>query len=66
VTLKLQGGPMSAAEAAQFETARYYEDAVKVRQWDDQAKIAGLVTPNLEHYRAWIEEAAAKRVGGCT
>ena len=66
VTLKLQGGPMSAAEVARFQTTRYYEDAVKVRQWDDQGKIAGLVTPNLEHYRAWIEEAAARRVGGCT
>jgi phosphonate degradation associated HDIG domain protein len=64
VTLKLQGGPMSAAEVAQFETERYYEDAVKVRQWDDQGKVAGLVTPKLEDYRAWIEEAAAKRCGG--
>jgi phosphonate degradation associated HDIG domain protein len=65
-TLKLQGGPMSAAEVAQFETERYHEDAVKVRQWDDQGKVPGLVTPKLEEYRARIEEAAAQRLGGRT
>ncbi|MGA2188846.1 MAG: HD domain-containing protein [Steroidobacteraceae bacterium] len=64
VTLKLQGGPMSAAEVAQFETELYHADAVKVRQWDDQGKIAGLVTPLLEDYRAWIEEASAMRAAG--
>ncbi len=66
VTLKLQGGPMSAAEVAQFETERYHADAVKVRQWDDQGKVPGLVTPQLEDYRARIEEAAAQRLGGRT
>jgi predicted HD phosphohydrolase len=55
---------MSAAEVAQFETERYHADAVKVRQWDDQGKIAGLVTPLLEDYRAWIEEASAMRAAG--
>jgi phosphonate degradation associated HDIG domain protein len=54
-TLKLQGGPMSAANVALFETGRFHKEAVRVRQWDDQGKVAGLVTPNLEDYRALIE-----------
>ena len=57
-TLKLQGGPMSAADVALFETERFHKEAVRVRQWDDQGKVAGLVTPNLEDYRALIEGMA--------
>jgi phosphonate degradation associated HDIG domain protein len=57
-TLKLQGGPMSAANVALFETERFHKEAVRVRQWDDQGKVAGLVTPNLEDYRALIEGMA--------
>jgi phosphonate degradation associated HDIG domain protein len=56
VTLKLQGGPMAAHEVAKFETERYYKEAVRVRQWDDQGKVAGLKTPGLGEYRALIEE----------
>jgi phosphonate degradation associated HDIG domain protein len=55
VTLELQGGPMSAHEVAKFETERFYKDAVRVRQWDDQGKVAGLKTPGLDDYRALIE-----------
>jgi phosphonate degradation associated HDIG domain protein len=55
VTLKLQGGPMAAHEVAEFETERFYKDAVRVRQWDDQGKVAGLKTPGLSDYRDLIE-----------
>jgi phosphonate degradation associated HDIG domain protein len=58
VTLKLQGGPMAAHEVAQFETEPFYKDAVRVRQWDDQGKVAGLKTPELGDYRTLIEEVA--------
>jgi [1-hydroxy-2-(trimethylamino)ethyl]phosphonate dioxygenase len=56
ITLKLQGGPMTADEVAKFETERFYREAVRVRQWDDQGKVAGLKTPGLRDYRALIEE----------
>ena len=49
-TLKLQGGPMSAPEVAQFEAERYFTAAVQVRRWDDQGKVAGLKTPQLAAY----------------
>jgi len=56
VTLKLQGGTMSAAEVARFETEPFYREALRLRRCDDQGKVAGLVTPALADYRALIEE----------
>ena len=61
-TLKLQGGPMSAAEIIAFESEPYWRDAVRVRKWDDQGKIAGLPTPGFEHYRPLIDRLAPRRV----
>jgi phosphonate degradation associated HDIG domain protein len=58
ITLKLQGGPMAAHEVAKFETERFHKEAVRVRQWDDQGKVAGLKTPSLGDYRALIEKLA--------
>ncbi len=58
VTLKLQGGPMSALEVAQFETERYGKDAVLIRRCDDRGKVAGLKTPGLADYRSLIEALA--------
>jgi [1-hydroxy-2-(trimethylamino)ethyl]phosphonate dioxygenase len=57
-TLKLQGGPMSAPEVAHFESERYFRDAVRVRRWDDQGKVAGLRTPPLEDYLELVEQNA--------
>jgi len=57
-TLKLQGGPMSAAEIARFEQERYHKEAVRIRCWDDQGKVAGLVTPQLETYRDLLDSIA--------
>lgn len=60
VTLALQGGPMSSAEMAAFKAEPYSRDAIRVRQWDDQAKVAGLQTPDWNHYRSMIERLAAR------
>jgi [1-hydroxy-2-(trimethylamino)ethyl]phosphonate dioxygenase len=60
MTLKLQGGPMRPDELLQFETERFYKDAVRVRRWDDQGKVAGLKTPGLAEYRALIQEFALR------
>jgi [1-hydroxy-2-(trimethylamino)ethyl]phosphonate dioxygenase len=57
-TLKLQGGPMSAAEIVAFEAEPYWREAVQIRKWDDQGKVAGLETPGFEHYRALIDRFA--------
>jgi predicted HD phosphohydrolase len=54
-SLTLQGGPFSAAEAEEFRRGRYAEAAVRLRHYDDLAKVPGLAPPPLEHYRAVLE-----------
>ena len=52
LSLGLQGGPMDPAEAARFEANPHHVAAVRLRRWDDRAKVPGLAVPGLEHYRA--------------
>jgi len=54
-SLALQGGPFSEGEAREFEQHRYHREAVRLRTWDDRAKIPGLAVPDLEHYRPVLE-----------
>jgi phosphonate degradation associated HDIG domain protein len=58
VTLRLQGGPMSRPEAAQFEAEPFHRDAVLIRRCDDRGKVAGLATPRLEDFGPMIEAVA--------
>ena len=57
-TLQLQGGVMPAAQCAAFETEPYFREALRVRRWDDRAKVDGLEIPGLRSYRALIEAHA--------
>jgi phosphonate degradation associated HDIG domain protein len=57
-TLALQGGPMKAAEVALFEKEPYHREAVRVRRWDDQGKVAGLKTAALGEYARLIQTLA--------
>jgi phosphonate degradation associated HDIG domain protein len=54
-TLKLQGGAMPAQEIARFEAERFSREAVRLRRWDDQGKVAGLKTRALRTYAPLIE-----------
>ena len=57
LSLGLQGGPMTAAECAVFETEPHFDGALALRRWDDRAKVAGLPTPTISHYlslAAWV------------
>jgi [1-hydroxy-2-(trimethylamino)ethyl]phosphonate dioxygenase len=58
VTLKLQGGVMSAAEVARFEAEPGYRDALIVRRCDDRGKITGLPTRRLEDYSELLRSFA--------
>jgi [1-hydroxy-2-(trimethylamino)ethyl]phosphonate dioxygenase len=60
-TLRLQGGPMSPREVPEFEAQRFWREAVRVRRWDDQGKVAGLKTRALAEYAALIERVARPR-----
>jgi phosphonate degradation associated HDIG domain protein len=57
-SLQLQGGPMSADEVAAFERNQYCLDAVRLRKWDDAAKVPDLETAGLQTYRDVIQQAA--------
>ena len=41
---------MSADELAGFEGLPYWQDAVKLRRYDDLAKIKALATPDVTHF----------------
>src|SRR5262249_53382602 len=56
-SLVLQGGPMTAEEVSRFESRPHFQDAVRLRRWDDAAKIVNMVTPNLEHFARYIDQA---------
>jgi phosphonate degradation associated HDIG domain protein len=58
VSLALQGGPMSAAECAEFQRHKYFASAIRLRKWDDAAKIPNLPTPSVEHYLKYVRQAA--------
>jgi phosphonate degradation associated HDIG domain protein len=57
-SLALQGGVFSPVEATAFMERPFAADAVRVRLWDDQAKLANHVTPPLAHFVAVLEAAA--------
>ena len=49
-SLTLQGGVFSREQAKEFLAKPHAEDAMRVRRWDDAAKVAGATTPPLAHY----------------
>jgi phosphonate degradation associated HDIG domain protein len=49
-SLQLQGGTYRPEEAAAFCAKPYAEDAMRLRRWDDSAKIPGASTPALAHF----------------
>jgi phosphonate degradation associated HDIG domain protein len=58
-SLHLQGGPFTPDEASQFQNHPHAEAAVALRRFDEQAKVPGLPTPELEHFRPYLEAARA-------
>jgi phosphonate degradation associated HDIG domain protein len=50
-SLELQGGPFTTTEVSAFERNPYHKDAVRLRHWDDAAKVPNLSVPPLDHYR---------------
>jgi gamma-butyrobetaine dioxygenase len=53
-TLRLQGGPMTAAEVDEFRASPYAADAISLRRFDEAAKVAGLPVPGLAAYAAVV------------
>jgi len=51
VTLNFQGGVMSAAEAAEFEQNPDAELIIRMRYWDDEAKLQEIPVNNVLHLK---------------
>ena len=49
-TLRLQGGPMSESETAQFANNPELESLLQVRIWDEEAKVPGKKTRSFAYY----------------
>jgi len=53
-SLTLQGGPMAAEEVAAFRANPACEAAVRLRRFDEQAKVKGLETPPVAHFMRYV------------
>ena len=49
-SLALQGGVFTREEADRFLARPHARDALRLRRWDDRAKVPGAATRGLEHY----------------
>jgi putative nucleotidyltransferase with HDIG domain len=55
-TLGFQGGAMSVVEAEKFKQNPNYNDLLKLRAWDEAAKVPGKNVLGFEHYWPIIEQ----------
>lgn len=62
-TLKHQGGPMSAEEAAAFKADPLFELNIAMRRWDEEAKLQNQALPDLKIYREIAERHLLKQAG---
>lgn len=58
ISLELQGGRMSSEECKAFEAREHFRACLRLRRWDDTAKVVGLQTPGIEHFLPHIERVA--------
>ena len=54
-SLAVQGGALPEADRSRPEAHPWFADAVRVRRWDDLAKVVGAPTAPLETYRPLLE-----------
>ena len=60
-TLEYQGGMMGKEEAEAFETYPLFDLIIKMRRWDEAAKIENMPVPDLELYRSKMIRHLAKQ-----
>jgi phosphonate degradation associated HDIG domain protein len=49
-SLDLQGGLLTPTEVVSFQEHPYHREAVRLRRWDDEAKVPGWAVPGLTEY----------------
>jgi phosphonate degradation associated HDIG domain protein len=63
-SLALQGGVFSADDAQAFAQRPHAADAIALRLWDDEAKVAGQRTPSFDDYLPLLARCAAAKEPG--
>lgn len=58
-SLKGQGGAFSEAEAETFIRQPYARDGVRLRRWDDRAKLPEAKTPDFAHFEPYLRACRA-------
>lgn len=59
-SLELQGGPMDEEEQRRFLARQRAGDAIRLRRWDDLAKVPDAAVPALEHYEPVLRRVAER------
>jgi len=64
-SLEFQGGPFQGDELESFKADPLSEEMVRLRKWDDGAKIVGVedITPRAGFYEGMITEHLTKQIG---
>ncbi len=60
-SLELQGGAFTEREAADFIAQPFAEAALRLRRWDEAAKVPEARTPSLESFRPLLESLVTGR-----
>ena len=55
LSLKLQGGPMTPAQAQAFEAEPFFADALRLRRWDEEGKIENYQGPSPAHFESIVQ-----------
>jgi len=58
-SLELQGGPFSEAELQSFIAQPFAEEAVRLRRYDDLAKVPGKATPDFKYFAEKLSTVCA-------
>ena len=61
-TLIYQGGPMKEEEALKFEKDPLFEVSLRMRTWDEEAKLTDLPLPSLTRYKEMALRALQHRL----
>ena len=60
ISLDFQGGLMNDEEAEKFSLLRYFKEAVKVREYDDDGKVPDIKMKKIEDYQELISSQLIK------
>ncbi len=59
-SLNHQGGLMDQQEQLEFKQGVFFQQAIKLRRWDDEGKIDELSKQGFNHYLPYIEDSLTK------